>query len=182
MWILSPTTLAQTTSLLPLCPFAATHASTSSQITWIGTLTSALGYKINTVNDYTTATDLGLVTSKTETGLPCNTAQTRYIWAYGTCGNSTATTMTYSTIAVPASPITGTHVPTTTSVVWNWNAVTGATGYKWNTTNNYATATNLGAALSRTESGLTCNTPYTRYIWAYNSCGNSVETTLTQST
>ncbi len=179
----SPTTLAQTTSQLPLAPFAATHTSTSSQITWNwNPVTSALGYKINTVNDYTTATDLGLVISKTETGLPCNTAQTRYIWAYGTCGNSTATTMTYSTIAVPASPITGTHVPTTTSVVWNWNAVTGAIGYKWNTTNNYATATNLGAALSRTESGLTCNTPYTRYIWAYNSCGNSVETTLTQST
>lgn len=179
----SPTTLAQTTSQLPLAPVAATHTSTSSQITWNwNPVTSAVGYKINTVNDYATATDLGLVTSRTETGLPCNTAQTRYIWAYGTCGNSSATTLTFSTILAPVSPIAGTHTPTTTSIVWNWNTVTGASGYKWNTTNNYASAINMGTATTRTETGLTCNTPYTRYVWAYNSCGNSTETTLVQST
>jgi hypothetical protein len=80
-----------------------------------------------------------------------------------------------------AAPTSGTHTPSQTQVVWNWNTVSGATGYKWNTTNNYSSASDLGTALTKTETGLTCNTSYSRYIWAYNvwGCVSSV-TTLTQ--
>ena len=32
----------------------------------------------------------------------------------------------------PTPPVTGTPIASSTQIVWNWNAVTGATGYKWN--------------------------------------------------
>ena len=40
----------------------------------------------------------------------------------------------------------------------------------------------MGTATTKTESGLSCNTAYTRYAWAYSDCGNSTPVTLTQST
>ncbi len=83
---------------------------------------------------------------------------------------------------VPSAPTAGTHTLSATQIIWNWNTVSGATGYKWNTTNNYVTATDMGASTSKTETGLTCETAYTRYVWAYNACGNSTATTLNQTT
>jgi hypothetical protein len=81
------------------------------------------------------------------------------------------------------APNAGTHTATATSVTWNWNAVSGATGYKWHTTNNYGSATNLGNVLTVSQNNLSCNTSYTIYVWAYNGAGcysNSV--TLSQTT
>lgn len=40
----------------------------------------------------------------------------------------------------------------------------------------------MGTLTTKTETGLTCNTAYTRYVWAYNSCGTSASTALTQTT
>ena len=40
----------------------------------------------------------------------------------------------------------------------------------------------MGASLTKTETGLACNTPYTRYAWAYSTCGNSIATTLNETT
>ena len=82
----------------------------------------------------------------------------------------------------PLSPGTGTHTPSQTQIVWNWNAVSYATGYKWNTINDYASATDKATVTTTTETGLVSNTAYTRYVWAYNSCGESTSTTLTQTT
>lgn len=88
-----------------------------------------------------------------------------------------------ATLVIQAAPATGTHVPSQTQVVWNWNASSGAIGYKWNTTNNYGGATDMGNVLTRTETSLTCNTAYNRYVWAYNASGCvSVATTLSQTT
>jgi hypothetical protein len=84
--------------------------------------------------------------------------------------------------SAPVTPTSGTHIPLQTQITWNWNAVSGATGYKWNTTNIYSTATDIGTAISNTETGLTCNTSYYRYAWAYNSCGHSEAASLSQST
>jgi uncharacterized protein (TIGR02145 family) len=83
---------------------------------------------------------------------------------------------------IPASPVAGTHTSTTSAITWNWNSVAGALGYKWNTTNDYSTATDMGTALTKTESGLTCATTYTRYVWAYTACGVSTPVTLTKAT
>jgi uncharacterized protein (TIGR02145 family) len=82
----------------------------------------------------------------------------------------------------PASPTQGTHVPSATQIIWNWNTVDGATGYKWNITNNYNTATDLGNITTYNESGLGCNTEYTRYIWAYSSTCNSDPSSLVSTT
>lgn len=80
-----------------------------------------------------------------------------------------------------ASPIAGTHLLTGTQIVWNWNTVLGATGYKWSTINDYNSATNMGTDTSKAETGLTPGIIYTRYIWAYNTCGISPVTTLNQT-
>jgi hypothetical protein len=78
----------------------------------------------------------------------------------------------------PDSPAEGSHVQTSGQIIWNWSAVPIAIGYKWSTTNNYATATNVGTATTRIESGLTTGNTYLRYVWAFNSCGSSVVTVL----
>jgi hypothetical protein len=77
------------------------------------------------------------------------------------------------TCEVPVAPAEGIHVQTNTQIIWNWNVVPIATGYKWSATNNYATAIDMGTATTKTETGLTQATSYTRYVWVYNVCGNS---------
>jgi hypothetical protein len=79
----------------------------------------------------------------------------------------------------PVTPTATTHSPSPTEITWNWNTASEATGYKWNTSDNIATATDMGSSTSKTESGLTNGTSYTRYVWAYNSCDNSQVLTLT---
>ena len=88
----------------------------------------------------------------------------------------------YTTNCSIAPPSAGLHVASKTQIVWNWNTASGASGYKWNTINDFTSATDLGTSTSKTETGLASGTPYTRYVWAYNTCGNSLVTTLTQST
>jgi hypothetical protein len=96
---------------------------------------------------------------------------------------STARVAVTANLTIVAAPATGTHTPAQTQVIWNWNSVSGATGYKWSTTNLYSGATDQGTAITTTETGLTCNTAYTRYAWAYNASGCvSAVTTLTQTT
>ncbi|OFY86039.1 MAG: hypothetical protein A3F72_21585, partial [Bacteroidetes bacterium RIFCSPLOWO2_12_FULL_35_15] len=56
-------------------------------------------------------------------------------------------------------------------------------GYQWNTISTYpGSGVNVVATPTYTQTGLTCNTGYTLYVWAYNSCGISTSTTLTQTT
>jgi hypothetical protein len=40
----------------------------------------------------------------------------------------------------------------------------------------------MGNSTTKTETGLTCNTSFTRYVWAYNGCGNSASASLAQTT
>ncbi|HPS62642.1 MAG TPA: hypothetical protein PLK82_06250 [Bacteroidales bacterium] len=111
------------------------------------------------------------VTCVMTSSLPCST------------GNpATSNTITLSVIPVATSPATAGNSVTQTSVTWQWHPVAGATGYKWNTSNNAATAVNVGSDTLKAETGLTCGTAYTRYVWASNSCFTSIPATLTQST
>jgi uncharacterized protein (TIGR02145 family) len=82
----------------------------------------------------------------------------------------------------PASPIPGSHLPTTNSIVWKWNTVSGATGYKWSTNETEAEAKDNGANTSFTQSGLNCKTSYSLFVWSYNSCGKSSSIMLSQLT
>ena len=168
----------------PISPVAGNNIPSTTQIEWKwNTVVNAAGYKWNITDNYTTAIDMGTVTSKIETNLMCLTPYTRYVWAYSSCGISLATVLFATTSGVFVSaPSSGTHIPTLNQIIWKWNAVAGATGYKWNTSNSYATATDMGLNTYKTETALNCNTNYTRYIWAYNICGNSNSTTITQVT
>jgi len=83
----------------------------------------------------------------------------------------------------PSAPTAGTHVPGETEIEWNWNTVSDADGYAYNTTNDYSTATNNGTSTSYTQTGLDCETSYTLYVWAYNNdCGESDALELTETT
>lgn len=95
---------------------------------------------------------------------------------------STARLDVTATVVNLTTPTSGTHTPTQTEIAWNWSAVSGATGYKWNTVNTYSSATDMGSATTKTETTLTCNTSYTRYVWAYYSTCVSAAGTLTQTT
>jgi hypothetical protein len=81
-----------------------------------------------------------------------------------------------------AAPTAAVHTSTESSITWNWNTVASATGYKWSTTNDFATATDLGNALLANRTGLSCNTSYTIYVWAYNGTCISSPVILTQMT
>jgi len=81
-----------------------------------------------------------------------------------------------------ASPVEGIHESSTTQIIWKWEHSSNAVGYKWNTVNNYFSAEDLDTATTMTEAGLESNTPYIRYAWAYNECGNSIPTILTATT
>ncbi len=95
---------------------------------------------------------------------------------------SSAGSATASPISAPPAPTAGTNTPTKIQILWNWNTATGATGYKYNIVNNYSAATDNLSGISYTQTGLTCNTSYTLYVWAYNSCGSSAALILTQTT
>ena len=88
-----------------------------------------------------------------------------------------------ATVTTQSSPTAGTHTASATQIVWRWNTVAGAVGYKWNTTNNYGTATEMSTSTFKTETGLANFTSYTRYVWAYNAsdCVSNA-LTLTQTT
>lgn len=50
----------------------------------------------------------------------------------------------------PNQPAAATHVPDLTQIVWNWNPVPGATGYKWSAIKSFSTATDMGTNTSKT--------------------------------
>jgi hypothetical protein len=83
---------------------------------------------------------------------------------------------------VPLVPESDTLTSTVAQIIWNWNPVSDATGYRWNSSANYATSEDMGNAFSKTENGLWCNTSYTRYVWAYNNCGPSAPVIMVKST
>jgi hypothetical protein len=68
------------------------------------------------------------------------------------------------------------------TIIWKWNSVSDATGYKWSNSNDLLSAIDMGSDTLKIESGITIDTLYTRYVWAYNDCGYSTSVSLTQST
>lgn len=83
---------------------------------------------------------------------------------------------------VPRRPDAGTHNATSSTITWNWQSAAGATGYRWGTSSSYPNSVSMGTSTTYTETGLSCNWAYTRYVWAVNSCGPSDSVVLTQTT
>ena len=83
----------------------------------------------------------------------------------------------------PSQPIAGTNIPSANQIIWNWNTVAGAEGYQWNTSSIYpGVGVNVLSNPTYTQTGLTCNTSDTLYVWAYNNCGYSAYTLLVDTT
>jgi hypothetical protein len=83
----------------------------------------------------------------------------------------------------PSAPLAGVNTPSITQIIWNWNTVSGVTGYQWNTSGTYpGTGANILTNPSFTQTGLKCNTSFTLFVWSYNSCGNSAPAVLIQTT
>jgi len=91
-------------------------------------------------------------------------------------------TLEGTSLNIPSTPTLDTIITSLTSIVWDWNLDTTVTGYKWNITNTYSTATDMDTVHTRTETSLTCNTVYTRYVWAYNTYGHSSVLTMSDTT
>ena len=165
-------------------PTEGSHILLPGEITWMWTeVPDALGYKWNTTESYESAIDIGDYLAQTETGISCGNTYTRYVWAYFECGVSMPVVLSQSISAFgPASPTSGTLTASINTIFWNWNTVNGATSYRWNTTDDFATAEDMETQTTKTESGLTCNTTYTRYVWASNECGYSTPLTLNKTT
>jgi hypothetical protein len=52
------------------------------------------------------------------------------------------------------TPIPGVHILPPFSIIWTWHPVEGATGYRWNETNNFESAVNIVSDTFKTETGL----------------------------
>ena len=60
------------------------------------------------------------------------------------------------------------------SIRWNWQPVEGADGYKYNFSNDYSTAIDLGQGTSaKYNQPIDSSNSYRLYVWAYNECGVS---------
>jgi uncharacterized protein (TIGR02145 family) len=175
----------QSTPDYPEAPVSGVHTSGTGQITWTWhPVPGAWEYRWAQLNNYETYIYQGQDTSFTESGLECDSLYTRYIWAMNDCGHSalTAISQSISGTQMTFSLIAGSHTADTMQITWSWSAMSGASGYKWNTVNNFESALDLEESTSHTETGLTCGTNYTRYAWAYGPCWYSQPATLTQST
>ncbi len=87
---------------------------------------------------------------------------------------------TFSQCNAPPSA-SGSNTVSPSQIIWNWIPVAGASGYKWNTTMNYSSATDMASSTTKIETGISCDTTYTRYVWVYNKCAISVPVTLSQT-
>ncbi len=164
-----PTSVTASASPNPIC--------VGSTLTLTGGATNAISWNWTGPNSFTSTLQSPTIASITTAGAGIYTLS-----ACNTCGCTPASTASVTVNSAPAAPIAGTHTPSQTQIIWNWNTVSGATGYKYNTANDYATATDNGASVTYTQTCLRCNTAYTLYVWAYNACGNSTATTLNQTT
>lgn len=99
------------------------------------------------------------------------------------CGTGAGQSEWLDTQNIPHTPGEGTHYPSSDQIVWNWTFSSGATGFRYNTTNDYSTAVDVGGSTSFFQTGLTCgNTMYQLYVWAYNTCFVSDPLLMTQHT
>jgi len=136
-------------------------------------LSGAVGYSWTVPAGSTITSGQGTTTITVNFG---STNGAIFVSAYGTCWKSLGAYLGVQLQPLPATPTAETHSQSATQIVWNWNVVQGAMGYKFNTVNDFSTATDMGTATTKTETGLTCNTSYTRFVWSYTSCISSPAT------
>lgn len=112
----------------------------------------------------------------------CNTVESTYLSASPLESLTYVFDFTYLTEIQPDAPEAAEPVVTETSITWNWSAVSDATGYKYNTVNDYSTATDAASETTLLQEGLTSGMHYLLFVWAYNDCGESFVLPLNKAT
>ena len=96
----SAQTLVITVNPLPVAPAAVTNTATQTTITWNwNTVSNATGYQWNITPAYPgVGVNVVASTSYTQGSLICGSSYSLYVWAYNSCGHSSAyTTLTQNT-------------------------------------------------------------------------------------
>ena len=175
-------------------PATISESVTATTINWYWSKVSgATSYYYNTTNDFGTAVNAGNYASWWSPPYDPYTYHNQtitlgcgdypfYVWTINACGHSPVASAQISNGVTPPAPTAGSNIATSSSIVWSWSEPSGVNSYKWGLTNVLGSATDLGTSQTLTQLGLTCNTAYTIYVWAYNACGTSTYTTLTQLT
>jgi hypothetical protein len=171
---------------------ATNHGCNSFTANW-STSTGATAYFLDvSADNFSTFAEgynnlyVGNTTSLTVTGLSPLITYSYRLRAESACGTgANSSVITVNPIAgLSTAPTAGTNTATTTSITWNWNTVSGASGYQWNSINSYpGQGHNVVSSPSFTQNGLSCSNSYNFYVWAYGNCGFfSPVRTLTQAT
>ncbi|MEI8043267.1 MAG: fibronectin type III domain-containing protein [Verrucomicrobiota bacterium] len=178
----------------PLAPVATAATSvTSSGFTanW-NVASGATGYRLDVstsssfssyVSGYQNV-DVGNVLNRSASGLSANTAYYYRVRAYngsGTSGNSGMISVTTAGNAPPSPVATAATSVTSSGFTANWNATSGATGYRLDVSTSSSFSSyvsgyqnlDVGNVLSRSVSGLSANTTYYYRVRAYNGNGTS---------
>jgi len=163
---------------------SATPASSSSIIVSWSSVTGATGYYVyRSSSSSGTYYYEGNVTtnSYTDTGLSANATYYYKVSAYNSTGESaqSSSVSAKTSISIPATP-TGlsASAASSSSITVSWSAVTGATGYKiYRSSSSYDTYSSVGdvTTTSFTDTGLSANTTYYYKVSAYDSGGESTQ-------
>ena len=89
---------------------------------------------------------------------------------------------TYLTIIQPNAPVKEGLSVTENTINWSWTSITEATGYKYNFSDNYAEAIDLGEQTTYSQEELIAGTNYKVFVWAYNECGESFSVRIDTAT
>ncbi|MCG3126217.1 MAG: hypothetical protein CHACPFDD_01047 [Phycisphaerae bacterium] len=157
------------------------------RVSW-SAATNATGYTVwrNTTTSTSSAVQIGSDTESPFDDLHANAGTTYYYWVKATndCGSSGFSNRDSGTRA--AGPATPTGVAATDATLCDkvrvtWSAAAGATGYTiWrSTTNNSASATQIGSVTASPFDDLTATPGTTYYYWvkSTNNCGSSAFST-----
>ena len=186
--------ISVTTAALPAAPvaIAATNVSTTGFTANWNAVSGVTGYRLDVSADNFTTLVAGFsdktvtTTNDAVTGLISGTAykyRVRAVNANGTSANSNVIDVT--TAATPAAPVaTAATSVTNVGFTANWNAVTGATGYRLDvSTDNFATFitgfnNKTVSTTSDVVTGLTAATAYKYRVRAVNANGTSVNSNV----
>jgi hypothetical protein len=159
-----------TVSSAPVAPIAGTHSPSATVITWNWSpVPGASGYRVNTSNDYSGATDLGTATNHTQSNLTCETTYSLFVWSYNECGQSEAANFSQTTAScefvcgniMTVAHSAGSVAPETKSVNYG-TVLTSLTG-----TNKCWITQNLGAD-NLPASGTDASEASAGWYWQFN--------------
>jgi len=151
---------------------SATNITSSSFTANWNAVTNANGYKLY-IDGNATPITLANVTTYNVTGLVDTSSHSYYVKATNSAGESSVSNTINLTLpsALPIAPTatSATNI-TSSSFTANWNAVTGATGYKLYID---GVEIDLGNVTSYIKTGLTDGTSHSYYVKAINLAGDS---------